>query len=392
MTNYNFTGKNAFFSILPKTEKPLVSFLIPTYRTPLYMLREMLDSVSIVARKYGKCEIILHDDGSGKPEITALLKEFQTQHQDICRLSVIEPNGGIALARQILFERSKGKYLINFDADDIMLDFDLTGEIDFLEKHPDIGFTYSLKYFFEEHDGVKYYTTWGGMPPSAFYSSFSLTAAPNAVIIRKSAILETGGCANLRPGALDDVTLFSRINDYYAGVLRPEPRILGRCFERDADTRHAPPNPESFNEDLVCRLNHQQLVANMLMRGQLPPLPAQQVLAIGGKLFALKQRDNAFIVNLLTFLTANYPDDFGLQNIFLNLLLQYGRFDEFERRLELLRPRFSDINAVIWLYYPATEAAARGHRTATTDELIRRFAEINVLPPQVTARLQLKKQ
>lgn len=93
-------------------QKPLISVVVPVYKTELY-LQECLDS--ILAQTYTKLEIILIDDGS-PDECGAICDEYVLKDS---RVKVIhKENGGAAAARNDGIKQSTGEYLAFIDSDD----------------------------------------------------------------------------------------------------------------------------------------------------------------------------------------------------------------------------------------------------------------------------------
>lgn len=96
---------------------PLVSIIVPVYKTELY-LRACLDSV--YGQTYKNFEVICIDDGSPDNSIS-ILKQFKQEHENFRYYS--QNNQGLSATRNNGIRLDKGKYILPLDSDDI-LDYD----------------------------------------------------------------------------------------------------------------------------------------------------------------------------------------------------------------------------------------------------------------------------
>ncbi len=96
-------------------DRPLVSVVIPVYRTPELILKSCIESV--LAQKINDFEIILVDDGS--PDACGSICDDYAAKD--ARIHVIhQNNSGVSRARNAGLEKAKGKYLTFLDADDLL--------------------------------------------------------------------------------------------------------------------------------------------------------------------------------------------------------------------------------------------------------------------------------
>jgi GT2 family glycosyltransferase len=101
---------------LPSTG-PLVSVLVPVYRPEHWYFRQCVASVT--AQTYSSWELCLCDDGSGDPELSALLAELGRADPRI--KFVVEPkNGGISNATNHALELASGEFVALLDHDDVL--------------------------------------------------------------------------------------------------------------------------------------------------------------------------------------------------------------------------------------------------------------------------------
>lgn len=114
---------------------PLVSIVIPSYNK-VDLLMEMVDCVR--NQSYGHWELIIVDDGSTEDNVN------RAKALNDNRIKVMErdrlPKGG-QTCRNIGFENSTGKYVIFFDADDLLSCNCLEQRVQFMEGNPDLDFS-----------------------------------------------------------------------------------------------------------------------------------------------------------------------------------------------------------------------------------------------------------
>ena len=99
--------------VLPK--KPLISFIVTTYNTPVEMLADCLDSITCLSLSNSDRAIIIVDDGSDPPAITVL-----TDIQDDI-IYIRQPNKGPSEARNMGIKAATGTYIQFIDGDDMLL-------------------------------------------------------------------------------------------------------------------------------------------------------------------------------------------------------------------------------------------------------------------------------
>lgn len=118
---------------------PKVSIIIPTYNGANF-LGEAIQSV--LNQSYPDFEVIVVDDNS--PDHTA---QVMSQFDDT-RVKYIahEVNKGSDIARYTGLQASSGEVIVLLDQDDLFLPEKLEEHVTFLERHPDIGFTYNARF------------------------------------------------------------------------------------------------------------------------------------------------------------------------------------------------------------------------------------------------------
>ncbi len=95
--------------------KPLVSFIIPYYNLPLWMMKECVGSICDVRLDAVEREIIVVDDGSRediRAELAALCPDMVYVRQE---------NGGLSAARNTGISVARGRYIQFVDGDDRLI-------------------------------------------------------------------------------------------------------------------------------------------------------------------------------------------------------------------------------------------------------------------------------
>lgn len=111
---------------------PKVSVIIPLYNKAAYV-KEAIDS--ILAQTFCDFEIIIVDDASsdGGAEIVKTINDSRI------RFYQNTENLGTAATANKLIRLSRGEYIIRLDADDIAPKDRLRLQVEFMDKHPNIG-------------------------------------------------------------------------------------------------------------------------------------------------------------------------------------------------------------------------------------------------------------
>ncbi len=97
--------------------QPKISLIVPTYKTPVHHLQEMIESVR--AQSYPNWELCIADGSEGDPAVEAELKRYHMLDERI-RYKILEKNFGIAGNTNGALELVSGEYIGLFDHDDIL--------------------------------------------------------------------------------------------------------------------------------------------------------------------------------------------------------------------------------------------------------------------------------
>jgi glycosyltransferase involved in cell wall biosynthesis len=124
---------------------PLISVITPFFNAERYV-KEAIESV--LNQTHRPLELLLVDDGStdGSFEIAVALARENPELQ-LLRLS---RNQGVAAARNAALAVSRGEFITFHDADDIMVAYRLSFQLDYLTRHPEVDMVMgTMEIFFE---------------------------------------------------------------------------------------------------------------------------------------------------------------------------------------------------------------------------------------------------
>jgi len=117
----------------PEAKYPLVSVIMPSYNTSLY-IQEAIDSV--LSQDYPNKELIIIDDGSTDNTVD-LIRAYGE------RVTLLtQKNQGSAVARNAGIAAARGEYIAFLDSDDVWLPGKLSTQVRYLEQQPGIGMIY----------------------------------------------------------------------------------------------------------------------------------------------------------------------------------------------------------------------------------------------------------
>ena len=97
--------------------EPLISILVPTYKTPKHLLIETLNSV--INQTYGNFELCIADGASNDPHVNEILDKYKSKDKRI-KVKYLSENKGIAGNTQECYYMATGDYIGLFDHDDLL--------------------------------------------------------------------------------------------------------------------------------------------------------------------------------------------------------------------------------------------------------------------------------
>ena len=120
--------------------QPLISILTPVYKTKPTLLERAISSVK--QQSYPHWELLLVDDGSQSPEITALLTR-ESKLDPRIRFTECPVNRGISAASNVALSMAQGDYVALLDHDDELSQDALFHVVDSINTNPDADILYS---------------------------------------------------------------------------------------------------------------------------------------------------------------------------------------------------------------------------------------------------------
>ena len=120
--------------------RPVISVLVPVFRTGLEILRQTVESVR--AQSYDRWELCLVNDGSGDPELTQLLADYSAADPRI-RVAERQERGGISAASNEGLAMATGEYVALLDHDDVLAEDALFHVVEALQREPRPDLLYS---------------------------------------------------------------------------------------------------------------------------------------------------------------------------------------------------------------------------------------------------------
>jgi GT2 family glycosyltransferase len=120
--------------------RPLISIVVPVYRTAAQILRETIESVR--NQVYANWELCLADDGSDRPEIGSLLGEYAAKDARI-RFTQLAQSQGVSGATTAALTLARGEFIGFLDPADLLSADALYWVLALLERRRDADLIYS---------------------------------------------------------------------------------------------------------------------------------------------------------------------------------------------------------------------------------------------------------
>ena len=146
--------------LISKNIKPFFSIFTPTYKTGRKIFRTYN---SIVKQKFTDWEWVINDDSDDEETWEILLQI--AKHDFRVKIHKILPrtNGNVGLSKNRVASMCNGRWLVELDHDDELLNDCLTELHNAIMKFPDAGFVYSDVCELYEDGNMKYYDSdWSG--------------------------------------------------------------------------------------------------------------------------------------------------------------------------------------------------------------------------------------
>lgn len=121
-------------------ERPLISVIMPVYKTPVQWLRRAIESLQ--EQYYTNWELCVVDDCSPQDDQRNLLQEMARSDPRI-RFAVMEQNGGISAASNRALAMAQGQFIALLDHDDELTPDALFRMVEAINREPEADFLYS---------------------------------------------------------------------------------------------------------------------------------------------------------------------------------------------------------------------------------------------------------
>ena len=265
-----------------------------------------------VAEKQGNTEVILFNDCS-PDDSQRIIDEYAARYPDIVRKMKSERNLGVGNARTVMCKAARGRYILSFDQDDIMLPFDLGGVIAMMDANPQYAASYSRKYLF---DGKRLIGEVHGASLSEFNAFFTPKININAMVVRADALAAHEYFRPVPDCAInDDVFLMIRLGaDCKYHYDEANPRLLYRVHGKQNSLlfHHENQDPFRWMADYMTR--QQPALYKRILAADPPELTPENrgwVLGLMGAAVFLNQRNFKISIPIAEKACEIAPDDHG---------------------------------------------------------------------------------
>lgn len=209
-------------------KNPLVSVLMPAFNAQPYIDESIK---SILRQSFKNFELLILDDAS-TDNTYKFAKRYEKKDKRV-RVFCNKLNKNIAVSRNILVSKARGKYIAWQDADDVSVKDRLKWQVNFLKKHPDVGMVGGYLKFFNK-DGVqnirKYASNDKQLRKKIF--RYSPVAQPTAMI--KKEALEYAGKYGKNLSPAEDIEISFRIGVKYQFANIPKITLKYRNYHQSS--------------------------------------------------------------------------------------------------------------------------------------------------------------
>ena len=198
------------------SDKPLVSVIVPAYNAKTYIAHTLN---SVISQTYKNIEVIVVDDGSC--DGTAQIVETIAQRD--ARITLLhQSNSGVAAARNLAIQKSRGEYIATIDADDIWYPQKIEKQVHcMLHAEPGTGLVYAWSVLIDERGlltgGFITSDIEGDVFPLLIFSNF--IGNSSAPLIRRVCFDQVGGYSprlfKLNAQGCEDRDIYLRIAESY---------------------------------------------------------------------------------------------------------------------------------------------------------------------------------
>lgn len=194
--------------LLHSEESPAVSVVLPVFRSAK-TLRESIDS--IIRQNLSAWELLViceADNYDGSIEIARYYAKFDKR----IKVIINEKRLGLAGSLNRGIELAQGKYIARIDADDISERGRLSAQVDYMEKHPNVGITQTYQRYFGNGAGDFVHRPPLSAKEMKAKLLFFCDACHSTIMIRKS-VLEQHNLRYDTFAQLEDYDLWTRMTN-----------------------------------------------------------------------------------------------------------------------------------------------------------------------------------
>ncbi len=202
---------------------PLVSVIIPSYNAETFIARTL---ESVLSQTYKNLEVLVVDDGS-QDQTAEIVREFAKKDTRVTLLQ--QQNSGVAAARNLGIEKSKGEFIAPLDADDIWYPENIEKQVQcFLNSNSSVGLVYSWSVDIDKQDRLTGEFRAARIEGEVYVTLLCHDFIANAscVLIRRSCLEKCGGYnSKLRENngqGGEDWDLYLRLAEQYQFRVVPE--------------------------------------------------------------------------------------------------------------------------------------------------------------------------
>lgn len=134
------THREVLESIRKFGKKPLISVIMPVYKTPVQWLSRAIESLQ--EQLYDNWELCAVDDCSPTADQREILEQYAANDPRV-RYRVLKKNGGIAVASNVGLEMAQGEFIALLDHDDELPADAFFWIVDAINRNPDADFIYT---------------------------------------------------------------------------------------------------------------------------------------------------------------------------------------------------------------------------------------------------------
>lgn len=222
---------------------------IGTYGNEHCYIKPTLDSLICLLKKYNfmnETQIIITNDDSSYSSSYIVALTYIKKYPDLIKCQDNKQNLGIAKTYQKMLQQCDTDYFMIFDSDDIVNDFNIVEQIDFLDNNQQYCGSYGQKLCFNENGETT-------MLYGSFYSlcDFDINMNNNSMIIRTKDALHTGFyfpqfIKNTTLKMYTDIAMWIGLLTYKPFYFDYQVRTFGRIHNNSFTQKNEKENVDSY--------------------------------------------------------------------------------------------------------------------------------------------------